>query len=395
VIKRFASAQRTGLCLTATKQARRKTRNKYNRFIVFHRIDQQQIFYKNKKEIGTMYTTKKGQLDASSQKHGRSRTKNAIAIALVIVLFITLVAGCSKGDPAGTPTSTPESKPETTSPVVDNRPEETPSVVEDDPEPDEPEMTFPTLWNASAKVDFSNVRFATDEKWIRTEDPYGMTYSFYSDDEFPMLVIWRDSDYKSLYSDDKQEVRDYIDGYIDYYDSGKIIRKDFVSYNGLDGYEIEYENIRDKDGLKRHEHSFYTVVAGSLTAFEFLFPWDEAEMYADIPPYVFNSLRKISFYLEEEWPADYLPKGTPEYSDGDLGTAHINNDYVHIYIENTSLEVILEYYESLKKTGWDITIFDIEGGSNAFCSKGSWELNANVSGDNNDIFILNFKNNDY
>jgi len=181
-------------------------------------------------------------------------------------------------------------------------------------------------------------------------------------------------------------LRDYLDGYYEYYEPDKIISKEFVSYNGLEGYEIVYDNLRDGDRL--YEHAFYTVLGGNLAAFVFRFPWDDAGMYADIPPYVFNSIMP-RITETNNWPAADLLPGTPTYpgDDFDVRIQRGVSVSILVYVNNTSKKVLLEYNEALINSGWDMYYIDNDNGRGQG-RKGTWDIITEVLSDT--TALLNF-----
>jgi len=259
-------------------------------------------------------------------------------------------------------------------------------VIEDDEDQgqDEPGSATPLLWGDSELILFKGeIIIEVNDQWIPKDDDYGTTYNFYGDSDLPYFYMWQDPGHG--YLEPGADLRAFIDGYTEYYEPDKIIRKEFVSYNGIEGYEVEYENIRD--GVVRYEHAFYAAPTNWLTVFMFRFPWDDAGMYADIPPYVFKSISLLAFEMNE-WPAAQLPIGTPVYPGNDIRTdvgrdySRLDNVFISVYINNTSPEVLLSYIESLSDSGWDITDRDSIDGGNYRGNKGGWHVTCKMIGEN-------------
>ena len=317
-----------------------------------------------------------------------SKRKSIIAIALAIILLTGALAACSSSDvdtPAQPPpeTSTPVSTAPTPtssapapSPAAPSTTPETDQEQDPAPEPDEPEATKPLFWGESEVIEFKyDAILIINQDWIQADFEFGSNYHFYSDSEYPYFRVWIDTVYTSYRAN--MDLRDYLDGYYEYYEPDKIISKEFVSYNYLEGYEIVYDNLRD--GERLYEHAFYTVLGGRLAAFVFRFPWDEADLYSDIPPYVFNSILPRSIEMNE-WPSDALPKGTPEYAEGKIEAAISRNaDQVNISINinGTSQEGLENYLKSLEASGWTVDMDWLDG------YKAEWYCSCEMTGSSN------------
>jgi len=307
------------------------------------------------------------------------KTKSIIAIALAMLLLTGALAACSSSG-ADTPAqSAPESSspastpPSPTSPAPAPPPAAPAAMPDPDPEPEDPGMATPLLWGESQVIEFKyEAILKINQDWKQADFEFGSNYHFYGDSEYPYFRVWLDTVYTSYR--ENRDLRDYLDGYYEYYEPDKIISKEFVSYNGLEGYEIVYDNLRD--GERLHEHAFYTVLGSRLAAFVFRFPWDDADLYADIPPYVFNNILP-RFIKMNEWPSDALPKGTPEYTDGKIEaeiSRHTEQVNISININGTSQDGLENYLKSMEASGWTVDMSWLDG------YKGEWYCRCEMTG---------------
>jgi len=65
--------------------------------------------------------------------------------------------------------------------------------------------------------------------------------------------------------------------------------------------------------------------------------------------------------LENVWPVDYLPKGFPEYPDGDISRIRVDESgKIIIDISDSSQETFDKYAAALKDAGWELEEYSVE-----------------------------------
>jgi len=267
-----------------------------------------------------------------------------IALAMVLALTIAIGAGCANDEPAGVPEALPEAIPETLPPV------------EEDIAPPEPEIDLMADWK---RVDVrGTLSVLVKRDWVRTEEDDRTKYLFYGDSELPAFAFF--TDYVNGYnSENPGEFEAFFDWWLAerFGNQGlDVISQEFVEYNGIRGLEIIFNDPTDGDTVSRH--CFYSLVGTTYVALTFRFELDGEGPYKDDIAFVFGSILKNNVEMTE-WPALYLPEGTPVFPDGDF-ESYAWHEGVQVTVRNTSASALLEFYDLMQSAGWRIELYDDE-----------------------------------
>jgi len=290
-------------------------------------------------------------------------------IALVVFLLIGLVAACANDEPVAAPEALPEDIPA----AVDDTPAPPP-----EPEP-EPVVEPPSNWQ---RVDvFGVLSVEVSKDWIRNDTGDRIIYYFDEGSELPAFAFY--TDHVTGFSGDTDAGFDeFFDWWLAerFHNQGlDIISEEFVKHNGVRGLEIVFYDVDDDTGADLIRHSLYSIIGTTYVALTFRFEKGSEGPYDDDVAHVFGSML-LNHVSLEEWPEIYLPEGTPEYKDGEIDNAYASVQVVNININNTSKDVLLEYYDLMKNAGWDIEIVDPEL-PGAVGTKGQWDFNGWMQSD--------------
>ncbi len=95
----------------------------------------------------------------------------------------------------------------------------------------------------------------------------------------------------------------------------------------------------------------------------------EAQAAEDTEKAVENAMEAMETLTNKEWPADKLPSGLPEYTEGEIANSGGDTDEFYIKIDKTAEGALNSYLAKLKELGWSV-----EEGRESIASKGVHEL---------------------
>jgi len=256
------------------------------------------------------------------------------------------MVGCSKDEPP----VTIEKATEDTSTVAK---ETTTSETKPDPEP-EPEPEPPSPWK---RVEVSGkLSIEVNENWICVEGDDRTRYYFEEGSLLPIFAFY-DDQVRGFSGDTDAGFDEFFEWWLAerFHNQGlDVTSEEFVTNNGVRGLEIVYYSTDSDTGVDVSRHCIYTIIEQTYIAMTFNFEVDGEAPYLDDVRHVFESIHRIDIDMYE-WPSMYLPKDTPEYSDGEL-RAYIAFNAVNLYINNTTKEILSEYIDSLIKEGWELEL---------------------------------------
>lgn len=95
----------------------------------------------------------------------------------------------------------------------------------------------------------------------------------------------------------------------------------------------------------------------------------EVNAAEDTQKAVENAMEAMETLTNKEWPADKLPTGLPEYTEGEIVNSGGDTDEFYVKIDKTTEAALNAYLEKLKELGWSV-----EEGRESVASKGVHEL---------------------
>jgi predicted secreted protein len=207
-------------------------------------------------------------------------------------------------------------------------------------------------------IEYHGIEFEINKNWIRVEKDNSTDYYYYKDSDFPQLNVY----YDTIYTYDGSEIdpHEFLEEFKESFDADRLIKEEYVSYNGVEGLMIEYDALMKRDDQPVAQHAFYTVAGDQLVALVFLFERGEAEPYADDVAHVWNSVKSTvpAFQFPAmpqfggDWPDNEFTRILPKPDFAVSFAQEINDGFTVMFSAN--IDQLKAYVEQVKAAGFTV-----------------------------------------